>query len=350
MKIAVYCIALNEEQFVESWYNSAKDADYLLIADTGSTDKTVEKAKALGINVFNIGIKPWRFDTARNVAVSLLPTDIDYCIALDMDEVLSPGWREQLEMVDHGVTRPRYKYTWNWKPDGSPGLQYSGDKIHSRQGYIWKHPVHEVMYGDRIDEVQGWTDLEIHHHADNSKPRSSYLPLLAVSVKEDPNNDRNAFYYGRELFFYGQWEEAKKELLRYLTISTWNAERSWGMRYIAKMTPDIDEKIEWFKRAIAESPGRREPYVDLAELYYNNSRWAECLNACESALKIREKPLEYLCEETAWGEAPYDYAAISLFNMRDPECVSYAEKALEMNPNDERLQLNVQLCKDAFPA
>ena len=112
MKIAVYCIALNEEQFVESWYNSAKDADYLLIADTGSTDGTVEKARALGINVFNVGIKPWRFDTARNVAVSLIPTDIDYCIALDMDEVLTEGWREHLERVDAGVTRPRYKYTW----------------------------------------------------------------------------------------------------------------------------------------------------------------------------------------------------------------------------------------------
>jgi len=36
MKIAVYTVALNEEQFVERWYNSAKDADYLLIADTGS--------------------------------------------------------------------------------------------------------------------------------------------------------------------------------------------------------------------------------------------------------------------------------------------------------------------------
>lgn len=37
MKIAVYTIAKNEKQFVEEWYNSAKDADYLLIADTGST-------------------------------------------------------------------------------------------------------------------------------------------------------------------------------------------------------------------------------------------------------------------------------------------------------------------------
>ena len=42
LKIAVYAIALNEEQFVQRWYESAKDADYLLIGDTGSTDKTIE--------------------------------------------------------------------------------------------------------------------------------------------------------------------------------------------------------------------------------------------------------------------------------------------------------------------
>ena len=35
MKVAIYTIALNEEQFVEKWYESAKEADYLLIADTG---------------------------------------------------------------------------------------------------------------------------------------------------------------------------------------------------------------------------------------------------------------------------------------------------------------------------
>ncbi len=48
MRIAVYTIALNEEKHVKRWYESAKDADYLLIADTGSTDKTVEIAESLG--------------------------------------------------------------------------------------------------------------------------------------------------------------------------------------------------------------------------------------------------------------------------------------------------------------
>ncbi len=167
MKVAVYTIALNEEHFVQSWFDSAKDADYLLIADTGSTDKTVEKAKSLGIVCHTISVKPWRFDDARNVSLALIPDDIDYCIALVMDEVLQPGWREELESAHtQKWTRPRYQYTWSWNPDGSPGLVYGGDKIHARHGYRWKHPVHEVITPDRIAETQGWVKLEIHHHPD----------------------------------------------------------------------------------------------------------------------------------------------------------------------------------------
>ena len=71
MKIAVYTIALNEVKFVKRWAESAKDADYRLIADTGSTDGTPEIAKdSLGVNVVRISISPWRFDLARNAALA----------------------------------------------------------------------------------------------------------------------------------------------------------------------------------------------------------------------------------------------------------------------------------------
>jgi len=345
MKVAVYTIALNEKQFVDPWYESAKEADYLLIADTGSTDGTPTRAKKLGIHVVKLSVKPWRFDMARNAALAALPPDIDYCIALDMDEVLLPGWREELQVAfDRGYTRPRYQYTWNWNDDGSPGLQYGGDKIHSRFGYRWKHPVHEVAvaYGG-FEEVQGWVGLQIHHHADNTKPRSQYLPLLKIAVDEDPWDDRNAFYYARELYFYGRYEEAKTEFKRHLELprALWPPERAASMRYLGKIETENAEY--WFNRAIEESPGRREPWLDLAKYYHARQDWVNCLSSALRALDIKEKPLEYLCEADAWGAAPWDLAALSFYNTRNFEqAVEFGKEAVRLDPDDQRLIMNLR--------
>lgn len=345
MKVAIYSIALNEAHFVKRWYESAKDADYLLIADTGSTDATVELAKNLGINVISIGVKPWRFDDARNASLSALPLDIDYCIALDLDEVLIEGWRPELEKaLEAGYTRPRYKYTWNWKADGSPGLTYGGDKIHSRKGYRWKHPVHEVLVTNQSNEIQGWVGLEIHHHADNLKSRSQYMHLLKQAVLEDPYDDRNAFYYARELFFYGKKEDAISEFKRHLDLprSKWPPERAASMRYIARLSEDNRDKEHWWKEAILTAPNRREGLVELAEFYHDNKRWEECLAMAEKALAIEDKPLEYLCEEFAWGPAPYDFAALAAYNLGNIEkALTYGTKAVELKPDDLRLQSNL---------
>ena len=343
MKVAVYTIALNEEQFVKRWYESAKDADYLLIADTGSTDNTARVAQKLGINVVSISVKPWRFEDARNAALALLPEDVDYCIALDMDEVLLPNWRTGLEAaLSKGVTRPRYTYTWSWKEDGTPGLQYGGDKIHTRKNYRWKHPVHEVLSVYGIPEVQSWVDLEIHHYPDNTKPRSQYLPLLKLSVEEDPWDDRNAFYYARELFFYNKSYEAAEEFKRHLSLprATWAPERAASMRYLAKLEPD--SRADWLIKAHNESPNRREALVELAQHLYETESWASCLHFAEKALAIKEKPLDYLCEEFAWGSLPYDLAAIASYWEEDVEkALEYGLQAAQLEPSNQRLQNNL---------
>lgn len=347
MKIAVYTIALNEEQFVERWYKSAKDADYLLIADTGSTDKTVAFAKKLGIEVINISVKPWRFDDARNASLAALPLDADICVQLDMDEILLPGWRDEVEQAFAlGATRIRYNYTWNWKDEAQtiPATTFGGDKIHARRGYRWKHPVHEVIvpYGD-TQERQVWTQLNLHHHPDNTKSRSQYLPLLKQSTLEDPYDDRNAYYYARELFFYRQYDEAAKEFKRHLELptATWAPERAASMRYLAKI--ELDNREDWLIKAYMQAPGRREPLVELAQHFYQSESWAACLHFARKALEIEEKPLDFLCEDFAWGYLPWDLAAISSYWLDEKDqAVIYGTTALEMSPDDSRLQENMK--------
>ena len=344
MKIAVYTIAKNEEAFVQRWYNSAKEADHLLILDTGSTDDTYALAYGMGIDIHQQVFSPWRFDHARNHALSLLPDDIDLCIALDMDEVLQPGWREALETflkTNPTVNRPRYKYIWSWNPDGTEGLTYAGDKIHSNTDYTWKHPVHEVLKplnGEQQGFVPG---LEIHHHPDSSKSRSQYLPLLKLAVEEDPRDDRNQFYLARELYFHGDYTLAQYHFSRHLDISVWNPERAASHRYLAKMVPEAADFHLY--RAIAEDPSRRESWVALAQYYYDKHNWLACRNAASMALAIKDKPLDYLCEADAWGWLPHDLMAIASYHLGDKATAwHHGGEAVRLNIGDDRLRDNLK--------
>lgn len=343
MQVAVYAIAKNEKDHVARWAESAAEADDVILVDTGSRDGTIGVARKAGVTVEKINVNPWRFDVARNMALDLVPGEIDYCIALDLDEVLVPGWRAALETAaEQHLTRPRYRYTWSWNPDGTPGLIYGGDKIHRRHGYRWRHPVHEVLRPVDVDETQGWIDLEIHHYPDSTKSRGSYMPLLKLSVDEDPDDDRNAFYYARELMYAGQGGEAATEFRRHLALPTavWAPERSASMRYLAACEPD--QRETWLLRAAAEAPWHREAWVALAELYYERGDWPSCFGVARRALTIREQPLEYLNEADAWGSKPHDMAALAAHHLGlQADAIVHGLDAISADPTDDRLRANL---------
>lgn len=318
MKIAVYTICKNEVTFLKRWLNSAKEADYILICDTGSTDTTVPYAINLKdqfpqLNINTVKIDPWRFDDARNFSLQSIPYWVDICICLDMDEVLTPGWKEKvLEAYKTGIDRLRYNYVWSWNEDDTPGVTYYADKIHTRFNYRWVNPVHEVLCKDLrlAPEKQMFiNDTLIEHYPDHSKSRSDYLPLLALAVKENPLNDRNVHYYARDLMFAGRYQEAITEFERHLALPTalWKSERSASMRYLGDCCWAIGAysmAIVWFERAIKEAPNEREPYIALAQAYRAQKNWEGVIKMCNLALEIRDRPNTYICQPNAWSNWP----------------------------------------------
>lgn len=346
MKIAVYAISLNESKFVERFCNSAKDADLILIADTGSSDGTQEIARKHGATVIQINVKPWRFDKARDASLALIPSDIDVCICLDLDEVLEEGWREEIERVwVEGATRMRYMFDW------SNGIKFYSDKIHSRSGYFWKHPCHETLTKEyRTEEKWVQTDkLLISHYPDETKSRGQYMPLLELAKFEDPNCERNAFYYARELVFTNQWQKAIVALKEYLQMpkASWDYERSYAMRLLGQSYEAIGNKEEaysWLIRACAEAPNTREGWLDLAIYSYRHENWAECYSAIKNCLKVTERQFVYTSNPKAWSELPYDLGSISAFNLGlKSEASLYSKFAIEHNPSDARLLANYEL-------
>ena len=345
LKIAVYAISKNEESFVKRFYESAKDADLILIADTGSTDKTVELAEELGIAVYNICITPWRFDKARDAALSLIPKDIDVCISLDLDEILEPGWREEIEntWVKGTTTRLRYGFDWG------QGIRFQYEKIHARHGYHWHHPCHEYPRPDsRIEEVYAETKkLLVSHHPDPEKSRGQYLDLLKLAVTEDPYCPRNAFYYARELTFWNKWTDAVEALNKYLAMPTanWINERCYAMRLMGKSYEHLGNwqaGLKWYRLACAEAPNTREPWCDLAMACYTRKMWHESYSAAMTALNIVDKQLVYTNDPKVWGPYAHDLAAVAAWNLGfKEEALNHAKNALDLDPTDTRLAQNV---------
>lgn len=355
MKIIVYAICKNERKFADRWLSSMREADGVYVLDTGSTDGTPEALRAGGATVAQEEIAPWRFDAARNRSLELVPQDADVCVCTDLDEVFHPGWRKLLEAAwKPGTTRASYRYTWNFLPGGQEGHVFRLDKIHARQGYRWAHPVHEVLVwqGERDAEKRVTVPgMQLDHHADSQKSRGQYLPLLELSVQEAPQDDRNMHYLGREYLFYRRYDDCIRTLLRHLALPSarWADERCASMRYIAAAHRGKGEDAEaerWLWRAAAEAPHLREPWMDLARLYYAKRQWEALAYAAHRALSITERAETYITDSAAWGSLPWDFRALGLYYTgRAREALAAAEEASALSPGDERLRENARLIR-----
>lgn len=351
MKICVYAIAKNEEKFVDRWVHSMREADYICVLDTGSEDKTVEKLADWGVTVKQEIITPWRFDVARNRSMELIPKDTDICVCTDLDEIFRPGWRELLEEAwTEGTEQLRYTYIWNLNERGEPGTVFLYEKIHAPGVFEWEHPVHEVLR--RTDGRRSWIRAEepeivLEHHPDAEKSRAGYLELLELSVREAPEDDRNAHYLGREYMFWGRWDDAIRQLKAHLAMpaAVWEPERCASMRFLARCylaKGDRREAMRWALRAIAEAPETREPWVQAQEVAYDAENWDAVAFYGERAVEIQEKSGTYINEEKAWGAYPWDAMAYAYYKLGKAKMAEQATlRALAEDPNNERLLRNL---------
>ncbi len=348
-KVCVYAICKNEEKFVERWVKSMSEADKIIVLDTGSTDNTVNLLKDLGVEVYEKKFASWRFDEARNYSLSLVPDEYEICVCTDLDEVFDPGWKELVVNAwDEFTTRLRYLYNWSFNEYGEPETIYYLNKIHKNGLYTWTHPVHEVLTCLGVEKEKLVEKVTLNHYPDRNKSRSNYLPLLELSVKESPLDDRNMHYLGREYMYYSRWEECIETLKKHLELksATWKDERCASMRFIARSYNALnnkDEAISWYKKAILEAPYLREGYVELAYLYYDKKDYEESYKLLKEAFKITDKSKSYINEAFAWNSFIYDLMSICAFNLGYyDEALYYVKKAIEKDKNNLRLLMNLE--------
>ena len=82
-------------------------------------------------------------------------------------------------------------------------MSYYISKIHTRKNYKWVNSIHEVLVFtlDRTENVIESDKININHYPDREKNRDFYLDLLIKEVENNPSDERNLHYLGREYMY-----------------------------------------------------------------------------------------------------------------------------------------------------
>lgn len=355
-KICVYAICKNESQFVDKWYESVKEADEIIVVDTGSKDNTVELLnKYEKIKVYEKNYNPWRFDTPRNYALSRSSSQCNIFVSIDLDEVFEPGWVDILreEWVEGLHSRAVYKYAWSHTEDGQPARIFMANKIHNLDWH-WQYPVHETLARgvssshSEEETLNLWDKIYIHHYPDKTKSRGSYFHLLKKRVEEDLNSDwYGRLYLAHEYYYQGLYKECiefiEKSLLphkqKYDNIEISNIYYFKGNCY--KELNETGLAIVSYSLGIEADNLYRENYLGLADIYNLSNRYNSAIGVIEDCLLNTSRRYSWLEKDTSWVSDPYDLLSVAYFYKGDYAQSYYnVTKALKLNPLDNRLQSN----------
>lgn len=243
MNVAFYAPVKNEERMIEEFVNyhlkEMKKGDVFVFADTGSTDSTVEKIKALQADgkpvlLFEDYPKdhPLDFAFMRNYALSKVPKGIQIGIALDIDEMfIEEGWRDLVESkFADGKRRVLIHRRWEDLSEES-GVQgkhfiHQRSSIHSiAKGIKWIYPVHECLnFSPKTASALSTPDVVTAHLRNAKKERPSYRKLIEDYIASKPRlkkADRMhvQYIYANELYSAGERAMALKEYQKYLKMT-----------------------------------------------------------------------------------------------------------------------------------
>ncbi len=201
--VSVCMIVRNEEAVLVRCLDSlAGVADEIVIADTGSTDRTKKIAAAYTPKLYDF---PWGgdFSAARNFAFS--KASMEYIYSADADEVLDAESRQKFMELKRTLSpeteivqmryanQLRYNTTYNFDAELRP-------KLYRRlRTFRWTGPVHEaVELSPRIVD----SEITVFH-----MPQSLHSPrdfsILEKAAAAGSMDERLARMYAKELFISG---------------------------------------------------------------------------------------------------------------------------------------------------
>ncbi len=264
-EISVAIIVRNEEKVIGRLLECVKRfADEIIVVDTGSTDKTVHIALDYTDKVFYYS---WigDFSAVRNYAFSNAKKE--YVMWLDADDVISDENIEKINKLKRAEkTADTYmlKYDIAFDENGNSTFSYYRERIVKNCSLAkWVGAVHEVI--SPFGKIM-YTDISIFHKKIGQNEKERNLKIYRNLIKNGYIlNEREEYYYARELYYNGYNYSSEKVLRRSIKRLTYK--------------PDL-----------------REAYILLADLLLKRKKFELAIKFLFNGLKTFLPTSEYMCK------------------------------------------------------
>lgn len=364
LTLTVYAICKNEINNVERFLNSFSKADYLCIMDTGSTDGTWEylqsaKEKYPNLIIDQQIITPWRYDTARNKSMKLIPKKTDIFFMADLDEEIRENdWPDKVKGAwDPLFSRGVYDYHRDLDNNGNIIRTIKEYRIHSREWVHWINIVHEAITTESGDkrffmESCNPIDIEVWHYAKHQK--TNYCELCEQDLLEYPDDWTMRLQLAIEYEVEQDYDSAVKHFNYILAhhendLQDFEIARCFnGVARYNYRKQNYKQAEQLFLEGRLACPFFTDNYVEAMEMYFNTQNYYKAIELGKIALEF--------CREAQWcgnydinNYYPYYIIGLSYLQQKDYiTAIGYLEIALNKknDPDIQKQMHNAILLKE----
>lgn len=310
MKISAVLIVKNEEAMLARCLESVKEADEIIICDTGSTDGTLEIAKKYTDKIYTDcppevwreedGKKLFHFANARNWAKAKATGD--WILSIDADEFL-----HDYSEVKKAVAQADQCVAVQMKSEigkanffcprifrNSPHIAWYG-AAHNHIGLTPSGVEAGVGSVSGEGELIGNVTITYGYSPTHVANPDRTLDILKKEVK-DPTKSRERYYLAREYWYKQDYKNAARYCGEHVLISNFPAERADSFLMMARCYSSMgldDDARDACLQAININPHFKEAvkFMGHISLDANAAQWYKWAETCDNrdVLFVREE-------------------------------------------------------------
>lgn len=344
MKLSVCLIVKDEREVISRCLNCAlKFADEIVVVDTGSADGTAELAREYTSNIY---FYEWNddFSAARNFAFDMARGD--FLMWLDADDVITDENCEKIKLLLAG--EPQFDMAflpYAAAFDGDvPTFVYYRERIFRRsKNYRFSGAVHEAVTpaGNIV-----YSDAVIWHRkvkaGDPFRNLAIYQKRIARGICL---NEREKFYYGRELYFNRMYRESAAVLEDFLRGDGWlenKIEACINLFYAYNALGAGEKAINFLFKSFLYAPPRSQACCLLGNYFANENDVHSAIYWYQAALNAQTdiKSGAFVCTDYC-GFIPCLQLCVLYDKTGKTELArEYNERAGKIKPHDKSYLTN----------